>query len=192
MRNPQISRAFAVPGLLACTLLAGAILALAPGAGRGQDAAATEEWKVDPLRGPVDLGLTDPSLIGAIDVHMHVDPDAPGTSGVIRAIDVVEAVNLAKARGMRGFVFKTHQDAGSAGAAYLMRKHVAPGFEVFGRMASNYATGGINVAALEHFSQIKGGWGRIYEMPTRDSITATTRPGSMDRAKIAAVACGTA
>ena len=49
-----------------------------------------------------------------------------------------------------------------------MRKHVAPGFEVFGRMASNYATGGVNVAALEHFSQIKGGWGRIYEMPTRD------------------------
>ncbi len=26
-------------------------------------------------------------------------------------------------------------------------------------MASNYATGGINVAALEHFTQIKGGWG---------------------------------
>ena len=47
-------------------------------------------------------------------------------------------------------------------------------------MASNYASGGINVAAVEHFSQIKGGWGRIYEMPTRDSITATTNPGSMD------------
>jgi Family of unknown function (DUF6282) len=183
--NPQISRAFAVPGLLACTLLAGAIVALAPGAGRGQDAAATEEWKVDPLRGPVDLGLTDPSLIGAIDVHVHVDPKSPGAGGVIRAIDVVDAVTMAKSRGMRGFVFKTHQDAGSAGAAYLMRKHVAPGFEIFGRMASNYATGGVNVAALEHYSQIKGGWGRIFEMPTRDSITATTRPGSMDPASLA-------
>src|ERR1700722_14720401 len=181
MRNSQMSRAFAWPALLACVLLAG--LAFAPTTSRAQDTG--EEWKVDPLRGPVDLGLTDPSLIGAIDVHVHVDPDAPGTSGVIRAIDVIEAVNLAKARGMRGFVFKTHQDTGSAGAAYLMRKHVAPGFEVFGRMASNYATGGINVAALEHFSQIKGGWGRIYEMPTRDSITATTRPGSMDPANLA-------
>ena len=121
MRNSQISRAFAVPGLRACTLLAVTILAFAPGTGRGQDAAATDEWKVDPMRGPVDLGLTDPSLIGAIDIHVHLDPDAPGTGGVIRALDVVEAVNIAKARGMRGFVFKTHQDAGSAGAAYLMR-----------------------------------------------------------------------
>jgi hypothetical protein len=139
-----------------------------------------DDWKIDPMRGPVDLGLTDPALVGAIDVHVHVDPDAPGTGGVIRALDIFDAVALAKARGMRGFVFKTHQDAGSAGAAYLARKHFAPGFEVFGRMASNYATGGINVAALEHYTQIKGGWGRIFEMPTRDSITATTRPGSMD------------
>jgi uncharacterized protein DUF6282 len=185
MRNSQISRAFAMPGLLACMFLAGTTLALTTGASRGQDAAATDEWKVDPIRGPVDLGLTDPALIGAIDVHVHVDPDAPGTGGVIRAIDVVDAVAIAKARGMRGFVFKTHQDAGSAGAAYLMRKHFAPTFEIFGRMASNYATGGINVAALEHYSQIKGGWGRIFEMPTRDSITATTRPGSMDPANLA-------
>ena len=156
-------------------------------ASRGQEAsqaptraAELDDWKVDPMRGPVDLGLTDPALVGAIDVHVHVDPDAPGTGGVIRALDIFDAVTLAKSRGMRGFVFKTHQDAGSAGAAYLVRKHVAPGFEVFGRMASNYATGGINVAALEHYSQLKGGWGRIFEMPTRDSITATTRPGSMD------------
>jgi hypothetical protein len=82
MRNSQISRAFAVPGLLACALLAGTILALTPGASRAQDAAATDDWKVDPMRGPVDLGLTDPSLIGAIDVHVHVDPDAPGSGGV--------------------------------------------------------------------------------------------------------------
>src|SRR5258708_11125783 len=62
----------------------------------------------------------------------------------MRALDIFDAVTLAKARGMRGFVFKTHQDAGSAGAAYLARKH-APGVEVFGRTASNYSTGGVNV-----------------------------------------------
>jgi Family of unknown function (DUF6282) len=184
MRNfAGYSRAFAVPGLLACALLAGTVVAFTPGTGRGQD--ATDEWKVDPIRGPVDLGLTDPSLIGAIDVHLHLDPDAPGAGGVIRAVDVIDAVAIAKARGMRGFVYKTHQDAGSAGAAYLIRKHFAPTFEIFGRMASNYATGGVNAAALEHYSQIKGGWGRIFEMPTRDSITATTRPGSMDAANLA-------
>src|SRR5512136_2483740 len=82
-----------------------------------------DDWKIDPMRGPVDLGLTDPALVGAVDVHVHVDPDAPGAGGVIRALDIFDAVALAKARGMRGFVFKTHQDAGSAGAAYLARKH---------------------------------------------------------------------
>jgi len=178
-RFQEGTRAF---GLWRLTALAVALCALvgAYGTSLAQDASQLDDWKVDPMRGPVDLGLTDPALVGAIDVHVHLDPDAPGAGGVIRALDIFDAVTLAKSRGMRGFVFKTHQDAGSAGVAYLARKHVAPGFEVFGRMASNYSTGGINVAALEHYSQIKGGWGRIFEMPTRDSITATTRPGSMD------------
>jgi len=179
----ESSRMFRILRLVAFAIPA-FVLAGTPSTSRGQEqvtkAAELDDWKVDPMRGPVDLGLADPALVGAIDVHVHLDPDAPGAGGVIRAIDVFDAPPLAKSRGMRGFVYKTHQDAGSAGAAYLVRKHVAPGFEVFGRMASNYSTGGVNVAALEHYSQIKGGWGRIFEMPTRDSITATTRPGSMD------------
>lgn len=181
------SRPLRVLGMVGFTAMLATALGLTLGTGRGQEAGVTppqppgaDEWRVDPLRGPVDLGLTDPSLIGAIDVHEHLDPDAPGTGGVIRALDVFEAAAMAKARGMRGFVYKTHQDSGSANGAYLARKHGVPGLEIFGRMASNYATGGINVAALEHFSQIKGGWGRIYEMPTRDSITATAGPRSMD------------
>src|SRR5262249_11300072 len=161
-----------------------ATVGLMIGPGRAQET-RLDDWNVDAVRGPVDLGLTDPALNGAIDVHLHVDPDAPGTGGVIRAVDVFDATRIAAARGMRGFVFKTHQDTGSASLAYMVRKHVSPTFDIFARMASNYATGGINVAALEHFTQIKGGWGRIYEMPTRDSITATTRPGSMDRENLA-------
>jgi hypothetical protein len=181
------AKSFRIIGLLSFTALSGLALALMLGTSSGQEArpvaaqaSSFEEWKVDPMRGPVDLGLTDPSLVGAIDVHVHLDPDAPGTGGVIRALDVFDAAVIAKARGMRGFVYKTHQDSGSANGAYLTRRHGVPGVEIFGRMASNYATGGINVAALEHFSQIKGGWGRIYEMPTRDSITAVGRPDSMD------------
>src|SRR2546430_948781 len=131
------------------TALLCATIGLMVGPGRAQET-RLDDWNVDPIRGPVDLGLTDPSLVGAIDVHLHVDPDAPGTGGTIRALDVFDAARIAISRGMRGFVFKTHQDAGSAGEAYMVRKHVAPSFEIFGRMASNYATGGINVAALEH------------------------------------------
>src|SRR4029077_8120718 len=92
-------------------------------------AAVLDDWKIDPLRGPVDLGLSDPALVGAIDVHVHLDPDAPGAGGVIRALDVFDAVAMAKARGMRGFVYKTHQDAGSAGGAYLGSKPAVPGVE---------------------------------------------------------------
>jgi hypothetical protein len=174
----RISRMPRKPGVVVLTALICAALGLTPGSSLEQT--IPEDWKVDPIRGPVDMGLTDPSLIGAIDLHLHVDPDAPGTGGVIRAIDVFDAARIALARGMRGFVFKTHQDAGSAAGAYMVRKHLSPTFDIYGRMASNYATGGINVAALEHYTQIKGGWGRIFEMPTRDSITATTRPGSME------------
>jgi hypothetical protein len=115
------------------------------------------------------LGLTDPSLVGAIDIHQHSDPDAPGVRGQVRALDGFEAAIIGKQRGMRGIVMKMHQDPTSAAVAYLVRKHAVPGFEMFGRMALNFSTGGINVAAVEHFSQIKGGWGRIVEMPTRDS-----------------------
>lgn len=137
-----------------------------------------EEWRVDPLRGPVDLGLTDPSLVGAIDVHQHLDPDAPGVRGQVRALDAFDAAVMAKQRGMRGIVFKTHQSPASAGVAYLVRRHGAAGVEMFGRMALNFSTGGINVAAVEHFAQMKGGWGRIVEMPTRDSVTGAR---NMDR-----------
>ena len=168
-------------GALLCAML---LLSLGPSLGQTAD---LQEWQIDPLRGPVDMGLTDPSLIGAIDVHLHLDPDSTGTGGTIRAVDVFDAAKIAMERGMRGFVFKTHQDTSSASGAYMVRKHVSATFEIFGRMASNYATGGINVAALEHFSQVKGGWGRIYEMPTRDSITATTAPGSMSRENLARV-----
>jgi len=161
-------------------------VAVASQAQAPQSQATGQEFRVDPLRGPVDLGLQDPALVGAIDIHAHLDPDAPGSGGVVRGIDAFDAARIAKQRGMRGFVFKTHQDPASAGIAYLVRKHGTPGLEIFGRMAQNLSTGGINVAALEHFTQIKGGWGRIVEMPTRDSefrartedpaTLATTRP----------------
>jgi hypothetical protein len=46
---------------------------------------------------------------------------------------------------------------------------VVPGVEVFGRFALNLTTGGLNPAAVVQFTSIKGGWGRIVEMPTRDA-----------------------
>jgi len=123
--------------------------------------------RVDGTRGPVDLGLMDPALVGAIDIHEHLSP-APRFTNQKMSIDVFDEAKLAKRRGMRGFVFKSHLDSSSATAAYLVRAHVEPTLEVFGRMPLNFTVGGINVAAVEEFAQVQGGWGRIVEMPTMD------------------------
>lgn len=144
----------------------------APTAGGGAGAAsqpAKPTWKelVGP-NGPTDMKLSDPALLGAIDVHAHLDPDISGGGQVARAMDAVDMARQAKARGMRGFVYKTHLDMGSATSAYFARKAV-PGIEVFGRFALNLPVGGLNPAAVMEFISIKGGWGRIIEMPTRDN-----------------------
>lgn len=144
------------------------------GQGRGAAAApASDEvnpYNIDPKKGPVDLGLTDPALIGAIDVHAHLEPTVPRSAdeGGL-SIDYIDFAKIARLRGMRGFVQKSHSDMSSAVNAYMLRKHIAPDLEVFGRMTMNFATGGVNLASVVHFASIKGGWGRVIEMPTWDA-----------------------
>ena len=153
------------------------LVTVTPGAQQaGTGGAQVEDFNVNPVRGPVDLGLTDPVLAGAIDVHAHLDPDSPGPGGQVRGIDAFDFATLARDRGMRGFVLKNHQSPGAAQLAYLAREHIAPGLEVFGRMPLNMATGGVDhegVATITHYTQIKGGWGRIVEMPTLDAEWGT-------------------
>lgn len=149
---------------LACLLALAALGAGAPLS--AQDSLGVPAWKGP--NGPVDLNLQDPLLIGALDMHTHLDPDISGGGQAPRAMDVVDMARQAQARGMRGFVYKTHLDVSSAASAYLARKAV-PGVEVFGRYAMNLSSGGLNPAAVLQFVSIKGGWGRIVEFPTRDA-----------------------
>jgi hypothetical protein len=111
--------------------------------------------------------VTDPALRGAIDVHSHVDPDGygPGRNG--RAMDTLDLAKLAKEAGMRGFVIKMHYDQ-SADDAYTVRK-LYPDLEVFGGVGTNFATGGMNPAAVRQMADVKGGWGRVVWMPTWDA-----------------------
>ena len=168
--------------ILKFSIVIASLCVMATSAGHAQ---VPDEGRTNPLRGPIDLGLTDPALVGAIDIHLHLDPDSPGPGGTIRILDPFDAATIAKSRGMRGFVFKSHLDTAGAVGAFLVRKRHLPTFEIFGRMPMNYPVGGINPAALYQFSQLRGGYGRIFEMPTRDSITATTAPGAMDPATLA-------
>ena len=61
--------------VLVLTQLAGRKALQRPGIAAAQ--APEQGYRVDPLRGPVDLGLTDPALVGAIDIHAHLQPGSP-------------------------------------------------------------------------------------------------------------------
>ena len=101
-------------------------------------------------------------LRGAIDIHVHSDPD-----NVKRSLDGLEAARFAKDRGMRAIVLKSHFDP-TAGLALLARKTV-PGIEVFGGIDLNLPVGGMNVHAVDHMARVNGGWGRVVWMSTFDS-----------------------
>src|SRR5229473_3712511 len=102
------------------------------------------------------------TLSGVVDIHVHSDPDS-----VPRSIDAIDAAKLARTRGMRALLLKNHYES-TASLAYLVRKEV-PGIELFGGIALNRTVGGINSAAVEHMTQVKGGWGRVVWMPTFDA-----------------------
>jgi uncharacterized protein DUF6282 len=102
------------------------------------------------------------TMRGTIDIHVHSDPD-----NVPRAMDGIDAAKLALSKGMRGIVLKNHYDP-TAGLAFLARKE-APGLEVFGGIDLNLTVGGMNAVAVEHMTQVAGGWGRIVWMSTFDA-----------------------
>ena len=109
-------------------------------------------------------GGADPDrfLAGAIDIHVHSFPD-----NTDRSVDGLEAAILARTHGMRAIVLKNHYDP-TAGLAYMVRKQVA-GLEVFGGVDLNLPVGGMNAAAVEHMTQVSGGYGRMVWMSTFDA-----------------------
>src|SRR5688500_16551258 len=89
---------------------------------------------------------------GVVDLHVHSDPDS-----VPRSIDAIDVAKLARSRGMRALLLKNHYES-TASLAYIVRKE-APGIEVFGGIALNRPVGGINPAAVDRMTKVKGGWG---------------------------------
>jgi hypothetical protein len=122
-----------------------------------------EPYKLQHPKPSVDQHLTDPALIGAIDLHAHFGPDS-----YERQWDAFEVVKLAKERGLRGVVLKNHWSE-TAGLATLIRKYGAQGIEVFGAVTMDTPVGGVNPMAVRYMSDVEGTWGRIVWMPTHDS-----------------------
>ena len=101
-------------------------------------------------------------LDGVIDIHVHAAPDS-----VERSIDSIDVAKLARDRGMRAIVLKSHYEP-TATMAFIVRKEV-PGIEVFGGIDLNLTVGGMNAAAVEHMTQVAGGFGRLVWMSTFDA-----------------------
>ena len=113
----------------------------------------------------------DRSLAGAIDVHVHSMPDSETWR-----VDSIDIAKLARERGMRGLVLKSHWES-TAMLAYIVRKEV-PGIEVFGGIGLSRAVGGVNPAAVEEMAKVTGGFGRVVWMPTLESEQGVRSSGS--------------
>ena len=119
-------------------------------------------WWPAGARQIVDASASARLLAGTVDIHVHSDPD-----NVPRSMDGIDVAKLARSKGMRGIVLKNHYEP-TAGLAFLARKE-ASGLEVFGGIDLNLTVGGMNPAAVEHMTQVAGGWGRIVWMSTFDA-----------------------
>src|SRR5258708_10153844 len=82
-------------------------------------------------------------------------------------MNAIELARLEKERGMRDIVLNNHYEP-TASLAYIGRKEV-PGIEVFGGISLDLTVGGVNPAAVEWMTKVKGGYGRVVWMPTFDS-----------------------
>ena len=115
-----------------------------------------------PAAPPIPTPNAARDLRGAVDIHVHSDPDS-----VPRSVDGLEAAKLAASHGMRAIVLKNHYDA-TSGLALLARKN-APGLEVFGGVDLNLPVGGMNPHAVDYMAKMNGHYGRMVWMSTFDS-----------------------
>jgi hypothetical protein len=157
-----VASAFAAAVVLHLSLVGS--VAQTPGGGqeRQDNKTAWDSYK-RPYAPSIDQHLSDPALIGAIDLHAHSDPDS-----YPRQWDGFEVARLAKDRGMRGIVLKNHWTE-TAGLAYLVRKYGTQDIEVFGGLSLDTPVGGVNPEAVRYMADVVGHLGRIVWMPTHDS-----------------------
>jgi hypothetical protein len=108
-----------------------------------------------PTPSPTALALTR----GGFDLHVHVDPDV-----IPRRITDLELARHCLARGLRGFVLKSHYTSTAERAAVV--RAAVPGVEALGAITLNGAVGGLNPLAVEVAAR-EGA--RIVWLPTVDA-----------------------
>jgi len=101
-------------------------------------------------------------VAGVIDMHVHSHPDVFG-----RNMDDIDIAQLAKSKGLRGLLLKSHTSETASRAALVMK--VVPGIEIWGGIVLNNAVGGINPHAVEWMHRVYGGRGKVVWLPTFES-----------------------
>jgi uncharacterized protein DUF6282 len=103
------------------------------------------------------------AIEGAFDLQVHVAPDV-----IDRRTDDVDLAKDFLARGLRGFVLKSHYIPTAERAKVVAR--AVPGIESYGAIALNHSIGGLNPVAVE----IAGRSGnKIVWFPTVDAANET-------------------
>jgi hypothetical protein len=103
------------------------------------------------------------ALEGAYDLQIHVAPDVIG-----RRIDDIDCAREFLARGLRGFVLKSHYIQTGERAQVVCK--AVPGIRAFGAVTLNHSVGGLNPVAVE----LAGRSGcKIVWMPTVDAQNET-------------------
>ncbi|HEV7966130.1 MAG TPA: DUF6282 family protein [Candidatus Acidoferrales bacterium] len=111
-------------------------------------------------------------LHGAIDMHFHMDPplaDGSHDEGVIATI------RIARSRGIRALVIKSHSEPTST-LAYQLGLDL-PEIRLFGGVVMNRSNGGMNVAAIDYMAtKVYGAPGKVVWMPAYDSEIESNPP----------------
>ena len=103
------------------------------------------------------------ALQGAYDLQVHVAPDV-----IERRIDDLDLAREFLARGLRGFVLKSHYFPTAERAQVVTR--AVPGIAAYGALTLNHSVGGLNPVAIE----LAGRSGcKIVWMPTVDASNET-------------------
>ncbi len=112
------------------------------------------------------------SLQGAYDLQVHVAPDV-----IARRIDDLDLAKEFLAKGLKGFVLKSHYFPTAERAAVVTK--AVPGIHACGAITLNHSVGGLNPVALE----LAGRSGcKIVWMPTVDAANETAgRPGGTNK-----------
>jgi uncharacterized protein DUF6282 len=103
------------------------------------------------------------ALEGAYDLQVHVGPDV-----IARRIDDIDCAKEFLARGMKGFVLKSHYI--QTGERAQVASKAVPGSKLFGALTLNHSVGGFNPVAVE----LAGRSGcKVVWMPTVDARNET-------------------